>query len=88
MNTLVLEIKHKDLPYKGYYLPSTDNFKARYRSLKTRDNAFKKLIKTIKNSDFIESYIIKEYEGVYDWYKNNESIAEYAECDLYDMELL
>lgn len=88
MNTLVLEIINKEVPYKGYYNPAPEGFRFRYRSMKTRDNAFKKLIKTINKSDFIQSYRIMEYEGIYEYYKPCELIGEYKEDDLCDMGLI
>ena len=88
MNTLVLEIVNKNIPYKGFYNPAVEGFKVSYRSLKTRHNAFKRIVKTIKEHDFIDRFIIKEYEGKYEYYKHGEIIGEFTEDDLYDMELL
>lgn len=84
MKTLCLSIINSQVPCKGYYIPAGEGFKVGFRNENTRINALKKIAKIIKQKDFIQSFIIEEYDGKYEHYNNNELLCSYTKDDLSD----
>ena len=84
MKTLCLSIINSQAPQKRFYIPSGEGFKVGFRSENTRINALKKIAKTIKQKDFIQSFVVEEYEGKYESYNNNELVCSYTKDDLSD----
>jgi len=88
MVTLVVEIIHKNVEYKGYYTPAVEGFQKGCRTNTTIITNMKKLINKALKSDFVKEFRIIEYKGKYESYKNNDIIRTYEINDLYDMGLM
>lgn len=89
MKTIVVEIKHKDLLWKGFYNPANSDYKKGCRTDSTIYNNMKKIVNTLnKKYDYIDSMIVKVYDGKYESYKNNTLLYEYTENDLFDIGII
>lgn len=85
MMTLVLKIKNKNVPYKGYFLPAVDGFKIGCRSWETVYKNIQKLIKKAETTDFVEDWYIELYDGKFESYKQNELLEVYDKLRLTEM---